>query len=105
MGLKGFASSGERLSSDASRAPKEHTGHIDPYEPGRALVPVQSPDLRDCPGRYPAAPFLAHLIASQQREPQTRDRRRAEPSVAIDAYETWLAGEAPVNGRRLYRVM
>ena len=50
------------------------------------------------PEGRPAAPFLAHLIASQQREPQTRDRRRVEPSTAAHAYETSLK-PAPVNGR------
>jgi hypothetical protein len=35
--------------------------------------------------RQPAN-FLAHLIATQQALPQTRERRRMEPSVAVAAY-------------------
>jgi hypothetical protein len=35
---------------------------------------------------YRQAPFLAHLIATQQQFPQTRARRRAEPAQAILAY-------------------
>jgi hypothetical protein len=33
----------------------------------------------------PAA-FLAHLIAVKQSHPQTRERRRAEPAEAVNAY-------------------
>ena len=32
------------------------------------------------------APFLAHLIATKDQLPQTRERRRAEPADAIAAY-------------------
>lgn len=32
------------------------------------------------------AAFLAHLIATKDQLPQTRERRRAEPSEAIAAY-------------------
>jgi hypothetical protein len=32
------------------------------------------------------ATFLAHLIATKEQAPQTRERRRAEPSEAIAAY-------------------
>ncbi len=87
-----FGESATRLSLSAS------------IEPGRALVPVQpltSHPAWSSPNGRPAAPFLAHLIASQQREPQTRDRRRAEPSTAAHAYEASLK-PAPVNGRNRF---
>jgi hypothetical protein len=50
--------------------------------------------------RLPAAPFLAHLIATAHGEPQTRDRRRAEPGVAARAYASAAerAGSA-ISGR------
>jgi hypothetical protein len=32
------------------------------------------------------AAFLAHLIATKDRLPQTRKRRRSEPGVALAAY-------------------
>lgn len=37
---------------------------------------------------YREATFLAHLIATKDHAPQTRERRRAEPSEAIAAYRT-----------------
>ncbi|MCF8477322.1 MAG: hypothetical protein K9G60_09835 [Pseudolabrys sp.] len=38
--------------------------------------------------RTPArlAVFLAHLIATKEQAPQTRERRRAEPGDALAAY-------------------
>lgn len=60
----------------------------------RALVPATLPVTDTDPNghpapfsRRPAAPFLAHLIATSQGEPQTRDHRRATPDVAAHAYE------------------
>jgi hypothetical protein len=40
---------------------------------------------------YREAAFLAHLIATKEKVPQTRERRRAEPSEAIAAYRTAIA--------------
>jgi hypothetical protein len=36
--------------------------------------------------RYPAAPFLAQLIATHLQAPQTRARRRAELDEVVAAY-------------------
>ena len=59
----------------------------------RALVAIEPPlphgDTR-WPMRHPAAPFIAQLIATRMRAPQTRDRRRAEPEVAIAAYREMM---------------
>jgi len=55
----------------------------------RALVPVPEIDRSDSPASHsprPAAPFLAHLIATARGEPQTRERRRAKPQAAAQAY-------------------
>lgn len=38
----------------------------------------------------PRAPYLAHLIAMAQGAPETRRRRRADPTSAIAAYATAL---------------
>jgi hypothetical protein len=58
--------------------------------PSRALVRVAispaSPVSFRPADRRPAAPFLAHLIATDQGAPQTRERRRADPNWAITAY-------------------
>ncbi len=54
----------------------------------RALIPL-SPAQTSAPAQSLArqpANFLAHLIATKQALPQTRERRRIEPGVAIAAY-------------------
>jgi hypothetical protein len=59
----------------------------------RALV-VREPSDSDTPRHGPvrqAAGFLAHLIATQRRLPQTRERRRAEPEDVIAAYKATIA--------------
>lgn len=48
--------------------------------------------------RHPAAPFLAHLIATRIQAPQTRARRRAEPEEALAAYGATM--KAPAARRR-----
>ena len=50
-----------------------------------AAAPVQTTPI------YREAAFLAHLIATKEHAPQTRERRRAEPSEAISAYRTVIA--------------
>jgi len=62
----------------------------------RALVPVDTPEAHPIPlSLRPAAPFLAQLIATARGEPQTRERRRAEPQTAAHAY---AAAAARVDG-------
>jgi hypothetical protein len=55
----------------------------------RALVPLTSP-VRDHVSFLPVgranAAFVAHLIATSVKAPQTRRRRRAEPSEAATIY-------------------
>jgi hypothetical protein len=63
-------------------------------EPGRSLV-VLDRDACDAqrPGHClrPTAAFLAHLIATAQKAPQTRQRRRAEPQDAAALYAACAA--------------
>jgi hypothetical protein len=48
----------------------------------------------------PNADFIAHLIATAARMPQTRERRRAEPDEALAAYRA--LGQWPTEiGRAL----
>jgi hypothetical protein len=57
----------------------------------RALVPVPAAAPSESQTPYagrPAAPFLAQLIATERGEPQTRERRRAKPDAAAQAYRT-----------------
>jgi hypothetical protein len=55
----------------------------------RALIAVEATASNERPvpsSRYPAAAFLAHLIATHQQAPQTRARRRGDLSEAVAAY-------------------
>jgi hypothetical protein len=75
-------------------------------QPSRALVLVGSGlgTAVDPAGSRPSAAFLAQLIATAQRVPQTRRRRRAEPSEVSTIY---AAGSAPAAriGRAFCRSM
>jgi hypothetical protein len=65
---------------------------------GHALVPVRPVGRSEnsaASSRRPAATFLAHLIATAQGEPQTRDRRRAAPFEAAAAYAASASITAP----------
>jgi hypothetical protein len=76
----------------SGRAPRQAPGDqaADPSAQ-RALVriapvdPASDVSIRAGEAR-PTAPFLAHLIATAQFAPQTRERRRADPDWAIAAY-------------------
>ena len=93
-------SAGRRATRDAdaarSRAPTA----------SRALIAVRADraePTRRCARRARRRAFLAHLIATQRRLPQTRERRRAEPQEAIAVYAARLAPAAPsgTDGPRL----
>jgi hypothetical protein len=73
----------------------------------RALVPLRSVDA-DRPrsaGRYPAAPFLAHLIAVDRRMPQMRARGRAAPQDAAAVYSAVSSKTPARTGRMLRRAV
>jgi hypothetical protein len=73
------------------RAPRASSAQ--PLSQSRALVPVEPVAPRGTaypPMRHPAAPFIAQLLATRMRMPQTRARRRAEPEVAIAAYRAMM---------------
>lgn len=55
----------------------------------RALVKVSRPARKDVT-HLPGAGFLAQLIACDQKLPQTRERRRAEPQDAAAVYAQQL---------------
>jgi hypothetical protein len=54
-----------------------------------ALTPTAA--LRQAPQAYRQASFLAHLLAAKDQHPQTRERRRAEPTEALAAYRAAVA--------------
>lgn len=57
-----------------------------------ALVPL-APNAVECPAMAAnpraRADFITHLIATATRLPQTRQRRRAAPKVALAAYRAF----------------
>ena len=63
-------------------------GSDDRHEPCRSLMVVDADEEAHPLGccAHPTAPFLAHLIATKQQMPQTRQRRRAEPEDAAAVY-------------------
>ncbi len=63
-----------------------------PASEGRALIPLAPvPELSERQSGYRNASFLAHLIATKDQHPQTRERRRAEPGEALAAYRATVA--------------
>ena len=67
-----------------------------------APVPAQSgTSPRPAADGRAAAPFLAHLIATVQDAPQTRERRRADPNWATTAYTAMM--QVPVSAGQAVR--
>jgi hypothetical protein len=55
----------------------------------RALVALSPGNsAHSAPECYRQAPFLAHLLATKDQHPQTRERRRAGADEALAAYRT-----------------
>jgi len=74
---------------------------------GTALVPVMpSPERLSAirPLSRPDPTFVAHLIATAERLPQTRNLRRATPSDALSAYAARLQ-PAQRTGRQTRQVI
>ena len=68
-----------------------------------ALVPVAPINRdRETPREMsrPNAAFIAQLIATSAKAPQTRARRRAEPKEAISAYSE--LGQRPSKSGRVF---
>ncbi len=64
----------------------------EPAAPNRALVAVTPvAETREPLTVYRQAAFLAQLLAIKDQHPQTRERRRADPEVAIAAYRATAA--------------
>ena len=79
------SSSRTSFGPDRGRAPRVEADKPE----SRAVVPLRPAPRVESRGHYrPSAAFLAHLIATRERVPQTRERRRAEPAEAMLAYAT-----------------
>lgn len=63
-----------------------------PVSEGRALIPLAPVlDLTERQSGCRNASFLAHLIATKDQHPQTRERRRAQPEEVLAAYRATMA--------------
>lgn len=69
----------------------------------RALVPLAgaSDRQRDAGAQPRQAAFLAQLIAAKTQAPQARERRRAEPEDAVNAYNAALTA-CPYAGGKVF---
>lgn len=102
----GAASSCVRPAMRDAQASKTATG-AESESNCRALIPLspaQSSSHAQAVVRQPVN-FLAHLIATEQALPQTRERRRVEPNIAAAIYvaarEPSLAGVGHALSRAL----
>src|SRR5690348_15843553 len=94
--------------SAADRAPRETAAASRDARTreSRALIPLQPIERAETPLRTrPQAAFLAHLLATRDKLPQTRERRRAEPEQAVAVYAAADADPAAPSGVTLSRVM
>ena len=65
---------------------------VDPFSESRSLVSLSSPTgYSERTASHYYVPFLAQLVATKDLHPQTRERRRAEPLVALAAYRATAA--------------
>jgi hypothetical protein len=74
-------------SSGEPAAPK--TAQV--FVPVRPAEPAQPAERYVPRHQRPDAAFLAHLIATKEHAPQTRERRRAEPQTAVAIYGAAVA--------------
>jgi hypothetical protein len=90
----------DRTPREPSSSPRRHPR----TESSRALIPLEPIGSSDTPLRTrPQADFLAHLIATREKLPQTRERRRAEPRDVIAVYAAAVAGPGAPSGTNLSR--
>lgn len=90
FGPVGRGRGAERVRTAAAPDPCGPSADVGQAAQGRALVPLNGSREAAPPTPRPVerarAPFVAHLIATHQRLPQTRERRRAKPAEAVAAY-------------------
>ena len=85
---------------------QELVGRTSASASGRALVPTALSRAGEghTVGHAPSAAFLAQLIATALKAPQTRARRRAEPGDASAVYAAASVACAHLGGT-LYRAL
>lgn len=83
IGVTGVSTQAQRC----RREPPEAQRALVPLEPaGRAHI--RRPRPGNASSSRPFAPYLAHLIATAEGVPQTRERRRLDPQEAAGHYRT-----------------
>jgi len=100
------AASAIRIGTAGSPEPSGESPPADTSDGNRALIPLTAAagtSERLGTGPRSAADFLAHLIATADHLPQTRERRRAEPQDAIAAYAATAAGARPPGAQKFSR--
>ena len=68
----------------------------------RALVPLIRLASHDAPHHSPVrrvASFLTHLIATSEKVPQAREKRRADPAEVIAAYQSTVSRLRQLNNQ------
>jgi len=73
--------------------------HLPSSQRALTLAAAAPRKARSGPTPRSAPSFLAHLIATRIGLPQTRERRRAEPTEAVAAYRTTSARLAAARAR------
>lgn len=93
------SAAGRTQPTSREAAPGDAAKTQEPTSSCRALIPLSPVRFSE---RTPAAArqaanFLAHLIATDQAIPQTRERRRVEPGVAAALYAAARDTLAPAD--------
>ena len=80
--------------SDATVCQSDATSLGEPAGPRAVVVLARGRQTFEPGTSHYHVPFLAQLVATKDGHPQTRERRRAEPDVALAAYRATAALEA-----------
>jgi len=70
-----------------------------------ALITPAPGQRREIARPHPSLPFLAQLLAAKDQLPQSRERRREEPEVAMHVYELGMTPVPAAHGRLFSRAM
>ena len=97
-----MAADRDNRKADASHSTDPVRDNEDAGAPGRALVPTDASEANKplTRSRLIDTLFLAHLFATRFQEPQTREKRRADPADANASYRK-SAKPAAKKGRFL----
>ena len=80
--------------SDATLSQSDATSYGEHAGTRAVVVLARSPQAFEPGTPHYHVPFLAQLVATKDGHPQTRERRRAEPNVALAAYRATAALDA-----------